>query len=142
MAEPKTKVNEADVKAFLKSVADGQRLEDCLAILNMMEEITGEKAKMWGTSIVGFGTYHYKSTRSSQEGDWPRTGFSPRKQNLTIYIIPGFEGHAELMAKLGKYKCSKSCLYFQKLADLDISVLKQLIQESIKVMKQRYPENA
>lgn len=90
---------------------------------------------MWGTSIVGFGSYHYKSERSSQEGDWPLTGFSPRKQSLTIYVMPGFEHYQELLEKLGKHKTSKSCLYINKLSDVDMDILKKIIEKSYLHMK-------
>lgn len=93
---------------------------------------------MWGMSIIGYGTYHYKSERSSQEGDWMMTGFSPRKQNLTIYIIPGFDSYQKDLAKLGKHKTSVSCLYINKLSDVDINVLKQIITDAYSKMKKQY----
>ena len=102
-----------------------------------MEEITGETAKMWGTSIVGFGTYHYKY-ESGREGDFMKVGFSPRAQNITLYIMPGFARYAQLMAKLGKYKTGKSCLYVKKLADIDHEILTELITESFTHMCNKY----
>lgn len=135
MAELKTQKNDASVKDFLSTVKDEQKCNDSFELLKIFTEVTGEKPTMWGSSIVGFGSYHYKSSRSSQEGDWPCTGFSPRKQNLTIYIMPGFDKYKEELGKLGKYKTSVSCLYVKKLADIDTSVLKNIIKDSAAVMK-------
>ena len=138
MAELKTKQNKADVNAFLQSVADEEKRKDGLALLKLMKGITKQEPAMWGESIVGFGSFHYKSERSKQEGDWYLTGFSPRKQNLTIYIIPGFANYGDLMKKLGKYKTSGSCLHINKLANVDLAVLKELITLSYKQMKEKY----
>lgn len=137
MAEAKTKATGASVEEFLASKADGQRLADCQVLVKMMREAAGEGPKMWGPSIVGFGTYRYKYA-SGREGDWPLCGFSPRKSDLTIYVMAGFEKSAELMARLGRYKTGKSCLYVKKLADIDLAVLKQLIAASVKATKERY----
>jgi len=131
MAELKTQRNDGDVRAFLESVAHKKRREDSLVLLDVFTEVTGEEAKMWGDSIVGFGHYHYKSERSSQEGDWMRTGFSPRKQSLSLYIMPGFNKYESLMGNLGKHKTGKSCLYINKLEDVDMTVLKELIKASM-----------
>lgn len=106
----------------------------------LMGEITGEKPKMWGTAIVGFGNYHYKYA-SGREGDFLITGFSPRKQALTLYIMAGFSSYDSLMKKLGKYKTGKSCLYIKKLEDIDMKVLKQLISRSVKYMHKTYPSS-
>ena len=103
-----------------------------------MRDETGERAKMWGNSIVGFGSYHYKYA-SGHEGDWPITGFSPRKQNFAVYIMPGFERYAVLMAKLGKFKTGKSCLYVKRLEDVDETVLRRLVRRSVADMRKRYP---
>ena len=131
MAELKTKPTKQNVEKFLNSVEDDLKRKDCFAVLEMMKKITKEKPLMWGDSIIGFGNYHYKSERSKQEGDWFVTGFSPRKQNLTIYIIAGFKKYPELLKKLGKYKISGgSCLYIKRLSDIDVKVLKELIKES------------
>lgn len=135
-AELKTKVNEASVADFLNSIEDEQKRKDSLEIVRVMQQITKEKPKMWGTSIVGFGSYHYKGA-SGREGDWMLIGFSPRKQNLTLYIMPGFERYPDLMKKLGKYSTGKSCLYIKRLSDINVDVLKELMDESIKVMKQQ-----
>lgn len=131
MAEPKTKPTKASVKEFLNQIPDEERREDCFTVAKMMEEITGDKPKMWGPSIVGFGTYHYKYA-SGREGDWPITGFSPRKKDLTLYIMMGFEKYPELMEKLGKHSTGKSCLYIKRLSDIHMPTLKKLIKTSIK----------
>jgi uncharacterized protein DUF1801 len=132
-AELKTRVNDASVADFLSSVADEQKQKDSFEILKIMKKVTGEEPKMWGSSIVGFGSYHYKGA-SGREGDWMQIGFSPRKQNITLYIIPGFERHPGLMNKLGKYTTGKSCLYVKRLSDVDVAVLKELITESLTEM--------
>ena len=134
MAELKTKQTDASVEDFLNSVKDGQTRADCFEILKIMKQVTREEPKMWGTSIVGFGSYHYKGA-SGREGDWMLTGFSPRKQNLTLYLMGGFEAHADLLKKLGKHKTSVGCLYIKKLEDVDKKVLKELIVETVKTMK-------
>ena len=131
MAELKTKQTNESVKDFLNKVPDEEPRADCFAIAKLMEEVTGEKPKMWGPSIVGFGSYHYKYA-SGREGDWPITGFSPRKKDLTLYIMMGFEKHRDLMEKLGKHSTSKSCLYIKRLADIHVPTLKKLIKVSIK----------
>lgn len=136
MAELKTKVNNASVEKFLKTVKDEQKRLDSFKILDMMEKITEEEPKMWGPSIVGFGKYHYKY-ESGREGDWFLTGFSPRKQNLTLYIMSGFKRYNELMKKLGKHKTGSSCLYINKLENIDMKVLKELISESVKNMRNK-----
>jgi len=132
--ELKTKVNAASVEGFLNSVTDEQKREDCFEILKLMKQVTKETPKMWGASIVGFGSYHYKGA-SGREGDWLLTGFSPRKENLTLYIMGGFDLHKDLLKKLGKYKTSVGCLYIKKLADVDKKVLKELVAESVKTTK-------
>ena len=136
MAELKTQRNNASVAAFLNSVTDEEKRKDCLAVLELMKKITKDEPAMWGDSIVGFGSYHYKSERSKQEGDWFITGFSPRKQNLTLYIMPGISRYKELVDQLGKCKTGGSCLYIKKLSDVDLKVLKQLITTAYKNMKQ------
>jgi hypothetical protein len=131
MAELKTKQNDASVSAFLDSVADPQRREDARAVAAMMASVTKTKPKMWGASIVGYGTQHYKYA-TGREGDWFRAGFSPRKDSLTLYIMGGLDRHPDLMKKLGKYTVGRSCLYIKKLADVDQKILKQLITRSLK----------
>lgn len=136
MAEIKTKQNEASVKDFLAGIADDQKRQDAEQICDMMEKITNEPPKMWGSSIIGFGSYHYKS-KSGQEGDWMMIGFSPRKANLTLYILDGYElkPHEQLLKKLGKHKASKGCLYINHLSDVDVKVLRELITNSFKRVK-------
>lgn len=130
MAELKTKENNASVSAFLKAIPDKQRRADALAVAGMMKAVTKATPKMWGTSIVGYGSQHYKYA-SGREGDWFRTGFSPRKDALTLYITSSFEQYPDLMAKLGKYKTGTSCLHIKRLSDVDTRVLKQLIARSL-----------
>lgn len=134
-AELKTRVNDASVEKFLNAVKDEQARTDCYEILKMMKQVTKEEPKMWGSSIVGFGSYHYKG-KSGREGDWMLTGFSPRKQNLTLYLMGGFDEQKDLLKKLGKYKTSVGCLYIKKLDDVDKKVLKELVAGSVKRMKQ------
>ena len=131
----KTKVNKASVEGFLNKVKDEAVRNDCFEILKMMKQVTKEEPKMWGSSIVGFGSYHYKS-KSGREGDWMLTGFSPRKQNLTLYLMGGFDTHKDLLKKLGKFATSVGCLYIKRLDDVDKKVLKELVAASVKRMKQ------
>ena len=138
MAEPKTQVNDASVADFINAVPDAQKRQDSFALLELFSKITGEQPKMWGTSIIGFGQYHYKSERSAQEGEWPLTAFSPRKQNLTLYIMPGFDNYSPLLKELGKHKTSKGCLYINKLADVDAAILAELIKKSFTAMKESH----
>ncbi len=138
MAELKTKATTQDPSEFLKTIEPEEKRKDGFALLEMFQKITGEKAVMWGTSIVGFGMYHYKSERSMQEGDWPLVGFSPRKQNLTLYIMHGNNDSTVLLEKLGKHKTSGGmggCLYINKLANIDQTVLSKLIEKSFQYMK-------
>lgn len=132
--ELKTRVNDASVIRFLNGVDDEQKRKDCFEILKLMRQVTKEEPKMWGSSIVGFGSYHYKG-KSGREGDWMLTGFSPRKQNLSLYLMGGFDSHKDLLKKLGKFKTSVGCLYINRLDDVDKKVLKQLVAESVKTMK-------
>jgi len=134
--ELKTKVNDASVTDFLNSVADEQKRKDSFEILKIMKQVSKEEPKMWGPSIVGFGSYHYKGA-SGREGDWLLTGFSPRKQNLTLYLMGGLNTHTDLLKKLGKHKTSVGCLYIKRLSDVDVNVLKKLIAESLKRMKKQ-----
>ena len=132
--ELKTKVNDASVESFLNSIEDEQKRADCFEILKLMKQVTKEAPKMWGASIVGFGSYHYQGS-GGREGDWMLTGFSPRKQNLTLYLMSGFSLHKDLLKKLGKHKTSVGCLYLKKLDDVDKKVLKELVTVSVKTMK-------
>lgn len=142
--EAKTKPTEISVLEFLKANTEGLKYQDCLDLVELMEKLTGKKAKMWGPSIVGFGKYHYKYA-TGHEGDMAAVGFSPRKTNLTLYIVTGFgylmdknSGAQDLMAKLGKYKKGKACLYFKKLSDLNIDILTEIIVQSLDYLKKNY----
>lgn len=130
MAELKTKPTSASVTDFLNTIADEQKRQDAFAVMALMSEVTGSEGKMWGSAIVGFGDTHYKYA-SGRENDWFLTGFSPRKQNLTLYISGGFEAHGDLLAKLGKHKIGGGCLYINKLKDVDLATLRTLIQRSV-----------
>lgn len=137
MAENKTKETKASVASFLNAIADKRKKSDAKKVAAMMRKATGKRAKMWGSSIVGFGNYHYKYA-SGREGEFILTGFSARKQNIVVYIMPGFHEFPVLMKKLGKYKTGKSCLYLNKLEDVDEKVLQKLISDSVKLMRKRY----
>ena len=136
MAELKTKKNDASVLDFLNAVENEQRRTDALRVDAIMRELTGEEPKMWGTSIVGYGDYHY-TYASGREGDWMQVGFSPRKASLSLYIMSGFKGHDDILSRLGKFKTGKGCLYVNKLADVDESVLRELITASLKTVRSR-----
>ena len=138
MAELKTKRNRNSVRKFLSGVEHAGRREDAGEVLKMMEKITGETAEMWGDSLVGFGSYRYKYA-SGRSGEWFLTGFSPRKQSLTIYIMSGFSRHEKYLAKLGKHKSSKSCLYINRLDDVDRKVLGRMIRDSVAVRRRGTP---
>jgi hypothetical protein len=129
MAENKTQKTDASVTDFLNGVADEQKRRDSFILLDLMSQVTGLEPKMWGPSMIGFGDVHYKYA-SGREGDMFKVGFSPRKQNLTIYITDGFAHYQELLAKLGKHKTSVSCLYVNKLADIDLAVLREMVSRS------------
>jgi hypothetical protein len=129
MSDLKTKPTDESVERFLEDLPDEQQRQDCLGVVDLMREATKAEPKMWGSSIVGFGSYRYQYA-SGRAGDWFAVGFSPRKQNLTLYLS-GFDGKDALLSKLGKYKTGKSCLYIKRLADIDRSVLKQLIEQSV-----------
>lgn len=136
-AQNKTTETEASVEDFLNALTDEKKKTDAFKILRIMKAITKKPAKMWGTSIIGFDVYHYKY-ESGREGDFMKVGFSPRAQNLTLYIMPGFDRYEELLKSLGKYKTGKSCLYIKKLEDIDEQVLKTLIAESFEYMTKKY----
>ena len=131
--EPKTKPTDASVADFLDAVEHPGRREDGKVVAAMMAEISGEKAVMWGPSIVGYGSY------KGPTGGWPRIGFSPRKANLVLYMMPGFEAQADLLGQLGKHKIGASCLYLNRLTDVDLVVLRQMIEASVKAMREKYP---
>ncbi|HMQ32790.1 MAG TPA: DUF1801 domain-containing protein [Chloroflexaceae bacterium] len=130
MSEAKTRPTDQSVEAFLEGLADEGQRRDGRALVALMREVTGEEPRMWGPSIVGFGSYHYRYA-SGREGDWPLTGFSPRKQNLTLYLSYGLEGHADLLGRLGKHKLGKACLYLKRLDDADPAALRELIKRSV-----------
>jgi len=137
VAELKTRPTCASVTEFLAAVGDPQQRKDAKKVAAMMRRATGKRAKMWGASIVGYGSYHYRYA-SGREGDFMLTGFSPRKQALTVYVMPGFSGFSKLLEKLGKYKTGKSCLYIKRLADVDEKALEELIVDSVGKMRKRY----
>jgi hypothetical protein len=136
VAENKTQPTDASVTAFLDAVEDETRRSDARRVLELMRDVTGEEPRMWGPSIVGFGDYHYRY-ESGREGDWFLTGFAPRKANLVLYIMSGFPRHAELMERLGKHRTGKSCLYVNRLDDLDLDVLRELVRRSVEHVADR-----
>ena len=139
MSKARTTENDQDVGRFLAGVKDSEQKADCETLLAMLGEITGEKPRMWGSSIIGFGKYHYVYD-SGREGDWPIIGFSPRARNLSIYIMPGFSGFAAQLERLGKHKTGKSCLYINRLADVDPAVLRTIAERSVAEMRRKYPD--
>jgi hypothetical protein len=138
MAENKTKPTNIDVLEFINNVPDERKRQDSLTLLELMREVTGEEPVMWGSSIVGFGSYHYKYA-SGREGDAPLAGFSPRKQALTLYIMAGFEHYDDLTQKLGKHTTGSSCLYVKRLSDIDQDVLRQMVTRSVEFVRQMHP---
>lgn len=138
MAQLKTQPNNQNVETYLNSIEPQQRQEDCFTILKLMQEVTGETPQMWGSSIIGFGRYHYKYA-SGREGDWFVTGFASRSKNITLYIMADFDDYDELMRKLGKHTTGKSCLYIKKLEDVDQDVLRELVKQSVDYMAEMYP---
>lgn len=139
MAEVKTQATKASAVAFLKTIEPKERRDDALALLKIFRDVTGEKPVMWGAAIVGFGKYHYTSERSTQQGDWPLTAFSPRKQNFTVYIMSGFRSNTGLLKTLGKHTVSGgSCLYIKRLSDINVDVLKVIIKDSVVSMRKKY----
>lgn len=139
MAENKTRQTKASVDKFISAINEKNIREDCYTIIKLMQSVTKEEPKMWGPSIIGFGSYHYKYA-SGREGNMCITGFSPRKQNLTIYLMPGFEKQKAQLEKLGKLKTSKTCLYIKSLKDVEVKVLKEMINRSVNEMKKLYPK--
>ena len=139
--QAKTKQTAASVPAFLNTVEPAEKRADARTIDALMRKVTGVKPKMWGTSMVGYGSYHYKYA-TGHEGDAMMVGFSPRKQNLTVYIMPGFSGYEALLARLGKHSTGKSCLYVNRLSDIDMTVLEKLVARSVDAMKQLYNAGA
>ncbi len=139
MAEIKTKQTNADVHEFINSFAGTeQKRNDSYELLKLMQIVTGHEPKMWGPSIIGFGSFHFKSDRSRQEGDWPLVGFSPRKAAFSLYVYSGSSEHEHLLKNLGKFKMGKACIYIKKLSDIDQNELKNLMTESIDFLKSKY----
>ena len=138
MSELKTRATDANVEGFLDTIADDARRQDCVRVLEIMKSATGAEPRMWGPTIVGFGSYHFRYD-TGREGDWFLTGFSPRKGNLTLYITAGFDRYESLLSRLGKHKTGKSCLYIKRLADVDEAVLRELVTASVKHMQQTHP---
>jgi hypothetical protein len=138
MSENKTQPTDASVQQFIDSIEHERKREDAYTLLAMMQEITGEPATMWGSTMIGFGKYHYKYA-TGREGDSFLAGFSPRKQNLTLYIMAGFDEYDSLLEKLGKFKTGTACLYVNKLADVDQDTLRELVQHSVDHMRKLYP---
>ena len=139
MSQLKTQKNKASVKAFLDAVENEKRRKDAQTVLKLMRQVTGLRPQMWGTSIIGFGSYRYQNT-SGRKGEWFLTGLSPRKQALTVYIMSGFSSYDTLLKRLGKFKTGRSCLYINKLEDIELSVLEQLVAESFSYMREKYPD--
>jgi hypothetical protein len=135
VAELKTQPTDQNVEDFINSVEDEKRRQDCRTILQVMQEASGEQARMWGNSIVGLGSYHYKYA-SGREGEWFLTGFSPRKRDLTLYIMAGFDQYTGLLERLGKHKTGVSCLYIKRVDDIDLGVLKELVARSVAHLRQ------
>ena len=140
MSDLKTKPTAASVNAFIDAIDDERKREDARAVAAMMAEVTGAPPKMWGSSIVGFGRYHYRYA-SGREGDFMETGFSPRKRALTLYIMAGFSDYEGLLARLGKFSIGKSCLYIKRLADVDETVLRELVERSVAYIRDKYPSD-
>jgi hypothetical protein len=139
MAELKTKKTTVSPQKFVAAIKDERKRADAKELLKIFAEATDMKPAMWGASIVGYGSYHYESERSTQKGDWPLTGFSPRVQNLTIYIMPGFKDYGPELKKLGKHSISGgSCIYIKRVSDIHVPTLKTIIKKSVKEMKKRY----
>lgn len=141
MAENKTHATSASVDDFIAAITDEPRREDCLALMAMMQRVTDCKPYMFGPTIVGFGSYHY-AYESGHKGQACITGFASRKPDLTIYVVPGFLASESLMARLGKHKTGKSCLYVRRLSDVDMAVLEQLLRASVEYMRMNYPHSA
>ena len=133
MSDQKTKPTGASVTEFINAIQDDAKRKDCRLLMKMMKAATGKRPKMWGDSIVGYGKYHYKY-KTGREGDWFLTGFAPRKRELTLYIMDGFDPHKKQLKKLGNHKTSVCCLYIKKLADVDLDVLEEIVNNSAQRM--------
>jgi hypothetical protein len=143
MSGLKTKITDVNVKSFIDSFADSdQKKEDSYVLLNLMQEVSGFEPKMWGPSMIGFGSYHYKSDRSRQEGDWFLIGFSPRKAAISLYVYTGCAEHNDLVEKLGKYTMGKACIYIKKLADIDQEALVNLMKATMTFLQDKYGQSS
>ncbi|EDM34930.1 hypothetical protein PBAL39_00320 [Pedobacter sp. BAL39] len=141
MSAIKTTATSANVEDFINFFADtAQKKKDSFELVKIMQEYTGQKPKMWGPSIIGFGSYHYKSDRSRQEGDWPLVGFSPRKAAISLYVYMGTPENEALLSELGKFKMGKGCIYVKKLTDINVEVLKSMMGETIRRLREKFPE--
>ena len=139
MAEIKTKQTDADVIEFINTFADTQqKRDDSYVLLKLMQDFTGFEPRMWGTTMIGFGKYHYKSERSRQEGDWPLVGFSPRKAAISLYVFSGLPEHEHLLTNLGKFKMGKGCIYVKKLSDINQDELKKIMQATIEFLQSKW----
>ncbi len=139
MAEIKTKPIDSDIEKFLMNIEPEKKRKDSIEIKKLFDSVVKEKPSLWNNNMIGYGSFHYKSDHSSQQGDWPLTAFSPRKQNITIYIMSGALSYKELLSKLGKYKISSgSCIYINKIEDINLNVLKEIISASVEDMKKKY----
>ena len=142
MAELKTKQHDGDVFDFINSFANTeQKREDSLELVKLMQKVTGQPPKMWGPSMIGFGSYHYKSERSTQEGDWPLVGFSPRKAAISLYVFSGIPEHEYLLKDLGKYTMGKACIYIKRMSDINYEALEWLMSATIEFLEDRYGRN-
>ncbi|HHT87301.1 MAG TPA: DUF1801 domain-containing protein [Clostridiales bacterium] len=142
MAELKTKQHDGDVFEFIDTFANSeQKKADSFELLNIMQRLTGYEPKMWGASMIGFGSYHYKSERSKQEGDWPLVAFSPRKAAISLYVFTGNPEHEYLLKDLGEYKIGKACIYIKRLSDISLEALERLILATIAFLKNKYGSN-
>jgi hypothetical protein len=137
VSENKTKATDASVDAYIDAIVDPARRMDCPALVRLLQAITGQRPRMWGSSIVGFGSYHYKY-ESGREGDACVTGFSSRKSDISVYLTASFPGHEALLARLGKHKMGKACLSIRRLSDVDVDVLEQLVVKSVEAVRKRY----
>lgn len=135
----KTVATKASVETYLDAIDPVQKQQDCREICAMMERLSGHPPKMWGPSIIGFGTYHYKYD-SGREGDFLRIGFAARAQNISVYLMPGYDDFSDELSRLGKHKKGKSCLYIKRLSDIDVNVLEEMIVKDLKIMQEKYPE--
>jgi hypothetical protein len=139
MSEIKTKPTDSNIDKFLMAIEPQQKREDSKELKKIFDSVLKEKASLWNNNMIGYGSFHYKSERSKQEGDWPLTGFSPRKQNIAVYIMSGLNNYKDLLSNLGKFKASSgSCLYFNKIEDINPDILKKLIITSVSDMKKKY----